>query len=216
MKKIKISIGILTCVLLLMAEKAESQYYHDCGELCDTSSSPCPTNFPPTSVPWNSACKAYSIVTCPDSTPCLVYVCYCYRYTGTTFGYDYHIRQFWYADCHNCPTHIGYQQMWDLLYTTLLNDNPAGFPCPPYTNPLSVYWREFRAVCVKEIISTVTDNGVTYTTYMDAPCGNDAYCFTAYTIWCDGSGNKHFNKTGQYTEGDCGTYHGDCQSLNCS
>jgi hypothetical protein len=214
MKKINFLLTAVFFVLLLSSESLAQA----CGEECDASTYPCPTDFPPTTVPWYSACKTYSLVTCPGESPCSVVICYCYRSTGTAFGYDYHIRRIKYADCHNCSTHLTKQQIWDLAYSTLMNDNPAGFPCPGYGSPQQyAYWREDRGICVRELVGTSTINGITITTYADEPCLTSAQCYTSYSVWCDNYGIKHFTKLSSYYEGDCGTGSetAGCEVINC-
>lgn len=189
------AMALLCCGTIFISSKAEAQWPPACS--CS-----CPTDVPPTTVPWTSG--SYVTTLTFGSSVCNVEICYCTRQTSPGND-DYFIACiiFQTAGCYGSasPTDI-----WNQAMDSIYQANPANWPCPPCPST-SLVWQEVRTGCES---STINPDG----TETLAPCGGHGYCFTSYYICCPITGGPRHVTFGWQSFSNY-TCDPGCNPINC-
>ncbi len=155
---------------------------------------PCPSNIPPTSIPWIPMAQTTVNVIFPNGIVCEYYVCYCWRDVGITDQIiEIYVKGGGPVDP-NCPP-VEYlldgPLVLRLLGEAVMRQNPHGlnWPCPE-CGQMAIEYRLYYERCWFE--------GV--------PCaGGNSYCVGIYQVCCT-AGMKFINKIGSSYLGDNCTY----------
>lgn len=149
---------------------------------------PCPTDAPPTNIPWTTNGGWFNI------NGCDIYVCYCTRETSPG-NHDFVITQMQIGGGNTCPGDI--DSLLTMVNKYFVEQNPMGFPCPPCQPPsYENNWREIRASCWG---SPPDDPRVFYY------CSATGWCMTPFRVCCDESGTRQWieGATVALTTADC-------------
>jgi hypothetical protein len=193
-----LAVLVLCCSTLLSSAALSQCVYPACPS--------CPTDVPPTTVPWNSGSYLCSLTI--NGHSCAVKICYCFRETSPGND-DYYIAAVMICDP-SCPGGaIDYTALWNQAMDTIFNANPANFPCPPCPSTNRV-WREVRTSCVRDHLVQVDP---THQVEVIEPCDGHGYCYTSYYVCCDQQG--HRNVTYGWQSFSNYTCDEGCNPLNC-
>lgn len=152
---------------LAPASTAQSQTY------CPSTVPDCFTS------PWiEGGCVYVTIYNPYRQDSCEVQVCYCYREACGYYDYTL-VTMSW---SNNCDSGMTWSEFRTAVHTAFAKLNPEDFPCS-YPDEPSVHWRFLNITCYEKV--TVGLN-----TVIAQPCdGEDVWCYTKYTVYCDLNGN---------------------------
>jgi len=177
----------------------------------DPCTTPCPTDYPPTTIPFNGPFSYETYLNGDDGLNhgCYVEICYCTRETSPGNN-DFVITDVIPLDGSGCDT-TTIASYVDDAYQDLLLNNPMGFPCPPCGDTIQNYYHEVKGSCW-HIVEPNPINGY-YHPHVQQ-CSSYFWCMTPYRICCDTM--PEYIQGATVVFGDSSIVcSGDCSSVPC-